>query len=67
MVKRASRRPPTDQSGSESMRRALLACAAAIAIAGAVSLGLLVIPVVYTYVDDFIEWGKARFRKFSTA
>jgi multidrug efflux pump subunit AcrB len=26
-------------------------------------LSLLVIPVVYTYVDDAIEWGKARFKK----
>jgi len=27
-------------------------------------LSLLVIPVVYTYVDDFIEWGKARLSRF---
>jgi multidrug efflux pump subunit AcrB len=26
-------------------------------------LSLLVIPVVYTYVDDVIEWGKSMFRK----
>jgi multidrug efflux pump subunit AcrB len=26
-------------------------------------LSLLVIPVVYTYVDDTIEWGKALFKK----
>jgi multidrug efflux pump subunit AcrB len=26
-------------------------------------LSLLVIPVVYTYVDDAIEWGKALFKK----
>jgi len=30
-------------------------------------LSLLVIPVVYTYVDDFIEWMKARFNKFRSA
>ena len=30
-------------------------------------LSLLVIPVVYTYVDDFIEWMKARFNKFRAA
>jgi hypothetical protein len=23
-------------------------------------LSLLVIPVVFTYVDDFLEWGKAK-------
>jgi multidrug efflux pump subunit AcrB len=26
-------------------------------------LSLLVIPVVYTYVDDWIEWGKRIFNK----
>ncbi|HUX89465.1 MAG TPA: efflux RND transporter permease subunit [Gallionellaceae bacterium] len=30
-------------------------------------LSLLVIPVVYTYVDDFIEWLKARVNKFRAA
>jgi Cu/Ag efflux pump CusA len=30
-------------------------------------LSLLVIPVVYTYVDDFIEWLRAMFRKFRPA
>ena len=30
-------------------------------------LSLLVIPVVYTYVDDGIEWMRAKFKKYTTA
>jgi multidrug efflux pump subunit AcrB len=30
-------------------------------------LSLLVIPVVYTYVDDWIEWMRAKFNKFRAA
>jgi multidrug efflux pump subunit AcrB len=30
-------------------------------------LSLLVIPVVYTYVDDGIEWMRARVRRFRPA
>ncbi len=30
-------------------------------------LSLLVIPVVYTYVDDFIEWGRGKLKRFKAA